>query len=171
MNTFIRFFTISGIISVLFFSGCNYQSKVHNYLIYLEKDIPGISKHKWKFHAKVISSMYSYYELKAYEDDTTYFLSIDFPLSDSLRIPWIEKYTKSYLINNDKFVVRYTSKGDTLYVIKQLNSSMDIDSIIFLKGKYSYYYTRGLLNLKQMNYYNNNKDSIIKTQTNDIPNL
>ena len=80
-------------------------------------------------------------------------------------------FKKIFFDQNNKFELKYYNRWDTVYLVRYPKSSYTLDSTVILKGRFSFYHAKGLLNWAQDSFYLEHKDSIIKYGIETIPDL
>jgi hypothetical protein len=104
--------------------------------------------------------------------DTVYWLSFSKQLPDTIfnfddSYYLINYYIKEYADDNYRHHLRMAN--DTQYYYKKpLNN---LDSLIFIKGKYQYLFNKGKLSSNQLDYFMLNKDSLRKVKGDSLPEL
>lgn len=152
---------------------CNYNTGLGNHLEHL-KNLNGqiLVNDNWKVLYKELDSIEERYLLKQIYGDTTFYLEFryikkDFITGEELNEYLIWTFTKEYKDNLFKHFIR--SEIDTsYYYVSPLNN---IDSLIFVVGKYYYLCSMGELSANQMSYFYKHEDSLRKVQGNELPAL
>ena len=119
-----------------------------------------------------------YYSFEKNKADTTFFFGFHYYKKDKLcgfkKGLGLYTFTKDFPLEKTIYCrISLNLEGDTLYAFKR-DRAKDYDSdkrTIFIKGKYYYKYrwNKNKLDSCQINYFEENKDSLIKAGANTIP--
>lgn len=163
---------ISKLAVIIFvFSGCNYTQK---HLSHIKRINSSVDINGWKVYQKINMGNEDYYHLKKMSGDTIFQLSFSY-FRDSLNSAYhIDNYTKVYKDNGYFYQVALQNQ-DTLYSFRTnvdiRNEQTDLENMEFSTGKYFFMYKMGKLNWGQRQFFENNRDSLIRVKGNCLPML
>jgi len=171
---YIKLCVIGFFISTVF-SGCA-QDKIDNHLIKLRKKNTQIHLNGWTIEKQVLTSEEEYFSLGKVEKDTFYKCVFTyFPIVNKYNV---DLFAKSYVENGIYHEISLHN-NDTLYYFTSKKSSNSLKNGDFIKmedrnfklGWYYYLYKHGELNMKQKQFFEQNKDSLIQLRGNNLPYL
>lgn len=169
---YIRLCTIGFFLSITF-CGCT-QNKIFKHLTKLKEENFQIHLNEWTINKQMLTSEEEYFSLGKIEKDTFFKCVFSyFPMVDKYNV---DVFAKSY-VENGVYHEMSLQNNDTLYYFtcnKNINALKDGDFIKmkekdFELGWYYYLYTHGKFNLKQTEFFEQNRDSLIQLKGSNLP--
>ena len=155
------------------FCGC-VQDEISKHLTKLRKENFRIYLNGWTIKNHVLTPDLEYFSLSKIERDTFYKCVFNhFPKVDKYKV---DLFAMSY-VENGVYHEMSLQNNDTLYYFtcnKNINALKDGDFIKmkekdFELGWYYYLYTHGKFNLKQAEFFEQNRDSLIQLKGSNLP--
>lgn len=165
------------LVPVLLLISCN-TDDLELQLLEMQKENNQIELKGWEVKQKFTNAQVTEYSLRKMIGDTTYSFSFSFFKNGNDKLYNIDDYIKSYSVNDSTYEMALLN-SDTLYFFKCSSASLnkasgipiESNNLKFEVGKYYYMYKRGRLNWGQKQYFETNKDSLIRVRGNDLPEL
>ena len=163
---------------IILLTGCKSDDNLKNHIANLEELNNQIDSKGWKIIQNTETDYEQYFFSKKQIRDTSYSLGFSYFKNKGNGFYHMGDYVKSYYTDNYYYEMALLN-SDTLYLfnykknimINKPGYSLKYKNMNFIMGKYYYMYTHGKLNWGQKEYFENFKDSLIKTTGNDLPEL
>ena len=165
------------LLSIFLLIGCT-TNNLESHLKEIQKENSQIDVKGWDVIKNSTTDIETYYSLRKQIGDTTYTLSFSYFNNGNKKFYKIDDYIKSYNVNDSTYEMALLD-NDTLYFFKCNSSALnkapgipvEFNNLKFELGKYYYMYKRGRLNWGQKEYFENNRDSLIRIRGNDLPDI
>ena len=174
MKNFIKLFIAGFILSNILFS-CD-QEKLSKHLVNLRKLNHKIQQNDWIVKQQYSTDLEEYFCITKEKDNAYYMLTFSyFPKVNKYKH---ENYIKAF-VEEDLYHELSLINNDTLYhftahknnnVLKD-NSSLKLEELNFISGWYYYLYIHGNYSWEQKEYFESNRDSLIKIKGGNLPPL
>ena len=169
------------IILIMFFQSfyqCTSIGKLNSHLIELNKINSHISLSGWSLVQEFKWDFEYHYNLKRQGGNISQWLNFMHVVSPDTNYYHIFRCFEYYTID-DCFYQTSFINCDTLYSFIYKNPPENFcpggyvhpDSLDYIVGKYYYMYKYGFLSIQQIEYFKENRDSLIRIRGNDLPEL